>query len=43
MREGTGVRNTRERLKVLYGESHSIEVADAAPGLCVEMRLPLEA
>jgi len=27
---------------VLYGDSHSIEVADASPGLSVEMRLPLE-
>ena len=39
---GVGLRNTRERLKVLYGDSHSIEVADASPGLSVEMRLPLE-
>jgi hypothetical protein len=27
---------------VLYGDAHSVEVADAAPGLRVEMRLPLE-
>ena len=40
---GVGLRNTRERLKVLYGDAHSIAVADAAPGLRVEMRLPLEA
>ncbi len=39
---GVGLRNTRERLKVLYGDAHSVEVADASPGLCVEMRLPLE-
>jgi LytS/YehU family sensor histidine kinase len=39
---GVGLRNTRERLKVLYGDAHSVEVADAAPGLRVEMRLPLE-
>jgi two-component system LytT family sensor kinase len=40
---GVGLRNTRERLKVLYGDAHSVEVADAGPGLRVEMRLPLEA
>ena len=39
---GVGLRNTRERLKVLYGDPHSIEVADVSPGLSVEMRLPLE-
>ena len=39
---GVGLRNTRERLKVLYGDAHSVEVADASPGLAVEMRLPLE-
>jgi LytS/YehU family sensor histidine kinase len=39
---GVGLRNTRERLKVLYGDAHRIEVADAGPGLRVEMRLPLE-
>ena len=39
---GVGLRNTRERLKVLYGDAHRVEVADAAPGLRVEMRLPLE-
>ncbi|MGH8721340.1 MAG: sensor histidine kinase, partial [Burkholderiales bacterium] len=39
---GVGLRNTRERLKVLYGDAHSIEAADASPGLRIEMRLPLE-
>lgn len=39
---GVGLRNTRERLKVLYGNAHWVEVADVAPGLRVEMRLPLE-
>jgi len=39
---GVGLRNTRERLKVLYGDAHSVEVAAASPGLSVEMRLPLE-
>jgi LytS/YehU family sensor histidine kinase len=40
---GVGLRNTRDRLKVLYGGAHSVAVADASPGLMVEMRLPLEA
>ncbi len=39
---GVGLRNTRDRLRVLYGEAHRIDVQDAAPGLRVEMRLPLE-
>lgn len=39
---GVGLRNTRERLKVLFGDAHRIEVVDAGPGLRVEMRLPLE-
>ncbi len=39
---GVGLRNTRERLNVLYGDAHRVEVADMAPGLRVEMRLPLE-
>jgi LytS/YehU family sensor histidine kinase len=39
---GVGLRNTRDRLKVLYGNAHRIDVVDAAPGLRVEMRLPLE-
>jgi LytS/YehU family sensor histidine kinase len=39
---GVGLRNTRERLKVLYGDAHKVEVTDASPGLSVEMRLPLE-
>jgi threonine aldolase len=39
---GVGLRNTRERLTVLYGDRHRIDVVDVAPGLRVEMRLPLE-
>ncbi len=39
---GVGLRNTRERLKVLYGDAHALEIADVSPGLRVEMRLPLE-
>jgi LytS/YehU family sensor histidine kinase len=40
---GVGLRNTRERLMVLYGDAHSLEVIGKSPGLSVEMRLPLEA
>jgi signal transduction histidine kinase len=40
---GVGLRNTRERLMVLYGDAHSVEVVGKSPGLSVEMRLPLEA
>jgi LytS/YehU family sensor histidine kinase len=40
---GVGLRNTRERLMVLYGDAHSVEVIGLTPGLSVEMRLPLEA
>jgi len=39
---GVGLRNTRDRLKVLYRDAHRIDVVDVAPGLRVEMRLPLE-
>ena len=39
---GVGLRNPRDRLKVLYGDTHRIDVVDVAPGLRVEMRLPLE-
>lgn len=39
---GVGLRNTRERLKVLYGDAHRVDMVDGAPGLRVEMRLPLE-
>jgi LytS/YehU family sensor histidine kinase len=39
---GVGLRNTRERLKVIYGDAHSLNVMNASPGLAVEMRLPLE-
>jgi LytS/YehU family sensor histidine kinase len=39
---GVGLRNTRERLMVLYGDAHSVEVIGMSPGLAVEMRLPLE-
>jgi two-component system, LytTR family, sensor kinase len=42
-RRGVGLRNTRERLAVLYGENHRFAVLNRQPGLRVEMALPLEA
>lgn len=39
---GVGIRNTRERLAVLYGERGRIELVDAQPGLRVELKLPAE-
>ncbi|MBV8974662.1 MAG: histidine kinase [Sinobacteraceae bacterium] len=41
-RRGVGLRNTRERLAVLYGEHCRFAVLNAQPGLRVEMALPLE-
>lgn len=41
-RRGVGLRNTRERLEVLYGESHRFAVINSRPGVRVEMGLPLE-
>jgi two-component system, LytTR family, sensor kinase len=41
-RGGVGLRNTRERLAVLYGESYRFAVLDNHPGVRVEMALPLE-
>src|SRR5215471_5014601 len=41
-RRGVGLRNTRERLSVLYGGSYRFAVLNAHPGLRVEMALPLE-
>jgi signal transduction histidine kinase len=39
---GVGLRNTRERLAVLYGADHRFAVLNSQPGLHVEMALPLE-
>lgn len=39
---GVGLRNTRERLAVLYGEHHRFAVLNSHPGLRVDMALPLE-
>ena len=41
-RRGVGLRNTRERLAVLYGERCRFAVLNAHPGVRVEMALPLE-
>lgn len=41
-RGGVGLRNTRERLAVLYGDTYRFAVLDSHPGVRVEMALPLE-
>jgi LytS/YehU family sensor histidine kinase len=41
-RRGVGLHNTSERLAVLYGDNHRFSVANANPGLRVDMALPLE-
>ena len=41
-RRGVGLRNTRERLVVLYGENCRFSVANCHPGVRVDMALPLE-
>jgi hypothetical protein len=41
-RRGVGLRNTRERLAVLYGDNCRFAILNAHPGLRVEMALPLE-
>jgi signal transduction histidine kinase len=39
---GVGLRNTRERLAVVYGERHRFAVLNAQPGLRVEIGIPQE-
>jgi two-component system, LytTR family, sensor kinase len=39
---GVGIRNTRERLQVLYGERSRVTVENAYPGLRVSLQFPLE-
>ena len=39
---GVGLRNTRERLAVLYGDAARLAGRDARPGLRVEIELPAE-
>ena len=41
-RRGVGLRNTRERLSVLYGESCRFSVLNCHPGVRIDMALPLE-
>ncbi len=41
-RRGVGLANTRERLKVLYGETCRFAALNTHPGLRVDMALPLE-
>jgi LytS/YehU family sensor histidine kinase len=41
-RRGVGLRNTSERLAVLYGNNTHFAVSNANPGLRVDMQLPLE-
>jgi two-component system, LytTR family, sensor kinase len=39
---GVGVRNTRERLAVLYGEHHRFAVLNTRPGMRIEIGLPFD-
>ena len=39
---GVGLRNTRERLAIVYGERHRFAALDARPGLRIEIAMPLE-
>ena len=39
---GVGLRNTRERLAVLYDDRHRFVTIDNKPGLRIELALPLE-
>ena len=39
---GVGLRNTRERLAVLYDDRHRFATLDNKPGLRIELGLPLE-
>jgi signal transduction histidine kinase len=39
---GVGLRNTRERLAVLYGEAHRFVTLGAQPGLRIEIGLPYD-
>jgi LytS/YehU family sensor histidine kinase len=39
---GVGIRNTRERLQVLYGEKSEVAITNTQPGLRVALRFPAE-
>lgn len=41
-RRGVGLRNTRERLEVLYSERYRFAVINSRPGVRIEMALPLQ-
>lgn len=41
-RRGLGLRNARERLAVLYGDSYRFAVVNSHPGVRIDMALPLE-
>jgi signal transduction histidine kinase len=41
-RGGVGLRNTRERLAVLYGDNYRFAVLNSRPGLRVDLALPFE-
>src|SRR6185312_16351897 len=41
-RGGVGLRNTRERLAVLYGDNYRFAALNSRPGLRVELALPFE-
>ena len=42
IRSGIGLANTRDRLDCLYGNSHSLDFSDGAPGLAVRIEIPYE-
>jgi len=39
---GVGLRNTRERLSVIYGDQHCFKTSNGHPGLRIEIAIPLE-
>jgi two-component system, LytTR family, sensor kinase len=41
-RRGVGIRNTRERLQVLYGDYSRMTISNANPGLSVTLQFPAE-
>jgi sensor histidine kinase YesM len=39
---GVGIRNTRERLQVLYGDYSRVSISNADPGLSITLQFPVE-
>jgi hypothetical protein len=39
---GVGIRNTRERLQVLYGDKGNVSVMNTEPGLRVALTFPAD-